>query len=308
MWKYNISLGEWTWVSGANIVDQNGNYGTKGMAMTTNIPGARQAMVSWTDNSGNFWFFGGYGFPASGAHSYLNDLWKYDVGANQWTWISGTDLTNQAATYGTKGIANANNIPGARQMSVAWKDNVGNFWMFGAWGYIGPPFGRLNDLWNYNIGTNQWTWIAGVNTVNPIGTYGTLGLASTSNIPGSRRMSVSWADNTGKFWMFGGNGYDAIDSLGLLNDLWKIDVGVSNEIHSFSQNGLTINYYPNPFAAEITIEIADSKKHSIQIFDLTGRVFFTNAIENKTTIDMSAYAAGVYFIRMEGITQKVIKN
>ena len=53
-------------MSGSNATNQNGVYGTKGVASSSNAPGARQLAVSWTDNSGNLWLFGGYGYPASG--------------------------------------------------------------------------------------------------------------------------------------------------------------------------------------------------------------------------------------------------
>ena len=57
-----VCISEWTWVNGANIIDQKGTYGTLGIASPTNVPGARYCSVSWTDLAGNFWLFGGYGF------------------------------------------------------------------------------------------------------------------------------------------------------------------------------------------------------------------------------------------------------
>jgi hypothetical protein len=71
LWKY--SNGEWTWMSGANVVNQSGTYGTEGTLMPGNLPGSRVSASSWTDTSGNFWLFGG-----SGSNSLLNDLWKYE--------------------------------------------------------------------------------------------------------------------------------------------------------------------------------------------------------------------------------------
>jgi hypothetical protein len=40
------------------------------------VPGANECANSWSDSSGNFWLFGGYGYGASG-EGYFNDLWKY---------------------------------------------------------------------------------------------------------------------------------------------------------------------------------------------------------------------------------------
>jgi hypothetical protein len=67
----------WTWMSGSDVIDQNGVYGTKGAPALANVPGARYGAVSWTDESGNLWLFGGYGYPASGGAGCLNDLWRF---------------------------------------------------------------------------------------------------------------------------------------------------------------------------------------------------------------------------------------
>ena len=38
---------------------------------------------------------------------------------NSWTWISGSNTTNQNGIYGTKGIASSSNIPGAHYDSIS---------------------------------------------------------------------------------------------------------------------------------------------------------------------------------------------
>jgi N-acetylneuraminic acid mutarotase len=67
----------------------------------------------------------------------------------------------------------------------------------------------------------QWTWEAGLNTVNASGVYGTRGAASASNLPGARYDSSSWTDSAGNFWLFGGVGYNSTGGTGSLNDLWQ---------------------------------------------------------------------------------------
>lgn len=49
---------EWTWMSGSNTLDADGVYGTQGITSTSNVPGAREYAVSWSDKSGNLWLFG----------------------------------------------------------------------------------------------------------------------------------------------------------------------------------------------------------------------------------------------------------
>jgi hypothetical protein len=74
LWRYTPSTGLWTWMSGTNLANQPGVYGTKGVPADGNVPGARGSAVSWTDASGNLWLFGGLVY---GSVDCFNDLWKY---------------------------------------------------------------------------------------------------------------------------------------------------------------------------------------------------------------------------------------
>jgi hypothetical protein len=51
--------------------------------------------------------------------------------------------------------------------------------------------------------------------------YGTVGVASTTNLPGARSSAVSWTDSSGNLWLFGGDGYDSTGTWDYLNDLWE---------------------------------------------------------------------------------------
>jgi hypothetical protein len=46
-------------------------------------------------------------------------------------------------------------------------------------------------------------------------------MLALTNQPGGRKDSVGWTDLSGNLWIFGGFGYDATNSAGYLNDLWK---------------------------------------------------------------------------------------
>jgi N-acetylneuraminic acid mutarotase len=233
LWKFDGN--NWTWVSGANVVDQPGVYGTQGTASPSNVPGARWDSVSWIDRNGNLWLFGGNGIDSAGTAGDLNDLWKFD-GSN-WTWISGANVVNQQGVYGTQGIASSSNVPGAREGSASLADASGNLWLFGGGGVAG----FLNDLWKFD-GRN-WVWISGASTNNQAGAYGTRGTASPSNVPGGRRNHASWIDGSGNFWFFGGSGLDSLGATNRLNDLWKFDgsnwtwVGGANTIRQVGTYG-----------------------------------------------------------------------
>jgi hypothetical protein len=236
--NYTTTEGQWTQVAGSGAPDQPGTYtGPVG----TLSPGARVNPASWTDSSGNLWLFGGFGHDVNGTIGYLNDLWEYTGG--NWVWISGgtTNKANQKGVYGMAGTASALNVPGGRHEAATWADAHGNLWLFGGEGEdsVGTANGILNDLWMYNIGSNEWTYVMGSTNANQNGVYGsqplvgppnTTGAAGTVGLtggtagtfPGSRWGASGWTDAGGDFWLFGGWGLDstATDGNGALNDLW----------------------------------------------------------------------------------------
>lgn len=56
-------------MSGSNLTNQNGVYGTKGIASTSNILGARFLTSSWIDSQNNIWVFGGFGYDKVGTRT-----------------------------------------------------------------------------------------------------------------------------------------------------------------------------------------------------------------------------------------------
>ena len=223
LWEY--SAGEWTWVSGPNKVNTNGIYGTEGTPSPVNAPGTRYGAGAWTDSSGNFWLFGGWGHDSTNSINpgNLNDLWEYKGG--EWAWVSGANVVNQPGVYGTQGSRGSTNVPSARQYPVTWVDKAGNLWLFGGRGVDSSDggLGELNDLWEFSKG--EWTWVAGSNTGDSAGSYGTLGKASASNEPQARAAAIGWTDSAGNLWLFGGQGTPPATGLNILNDLWEFSGG-----------------------------------------------------------------------------------
>src|SRR5579859_865578 len=87
---------------------------------------------------------------------------------NEWTWMGGSDANAAApGVYGTLGVPEPGNFPGAHQYSASWTDASGAMWMFGglAWDAndSGPAY--MNDLWKYNPDSNEWAWMGGSSTV-----------------------------------------------------------------------------------------------------------------------------------------------
>ncbi len=216
LWKFDGT--NWTWVAGTTSLSSTGVYGTKGVAASTNMPGGRSAAALWIDSSDNIWVFGGSGYDAFGNRGHLNDLWKFD-GTN-WTWVSGSNQKFPSGNYGSKGVANATNVPAPRMTSGYWSDNAGMFWLFGGETYdLTTGAGKTyNDLWKFD-GTN-WTWVSGSNSLNDVGNYGTKGITANTNSPSSRAEFSFQRDSAGNTWIFGGRRYS---SGGPFNDLWKFD-------------------------------------------------------------------------------------
>lgn len=216
LWRYNPTNSQWTWMKGP----KNGkyaSYGIKGVESSTNIPGGRVGDASWTDESGNLWLFGGYGYN-SNSSGQLNDLWKFNPNTNNWTWVSGSNLGNQAGVYGTKGQESASNVPGGRNLvSGTWVDASNNLWLFGG----STPGSDYNDLWKFNTTTSNWTWMSGESTPNESGVYGIIGIPNSSNIPGARYGSVAIIGKNGMFYLFGGIGYASTGIPDNLNDIWR---------------------------------------------------------------------------------------
>jgi len=229
LWKYNITSGQWTWVSGASVINQTGVYGTQNTPAAGNVPGARDSAVSWIDSTGNLWLFGGEGYDSTGAFGYLNDLWEFSVSSTEWTWKGGTNIANQNGVYGTLNAAAAGNIPGARGFSTV-QNISGEVWLFGGFGNDSAGTqDNLNDLWEYTISSGEWTWMGGSNLVDEVTVYGAIGTAAPGNIPGARYSPATWTDTMGNFWLFGGANLEVngttIDSF---NDLWEFST-VSKE-------------------------------------------------------------------------------
>lgn len=218
LWKWNGT--SWTWVSGPNVGEQNGVYGTMGVPAPGNRPGARRDASAWRDATGNLWLFGGNGRGASlNSRGPLNDLWRWDGAA--WTWMGGASGYGQAGAYGTKGVANPANYPGGRYGTAASVGPDGKVRLFGGYGASASGTGWLNDLWIWNGA--GWIWLSGSNGPNQPGAYGTKGVAAPGNVPGARVGAVSWTDAGGSFFLLGGQVDPLPKTWASLSDVWKWD-------------------------------------------------------------------------------------
>jgi acid phosphatase type 7 len=208
LWKYNIQTGLWTWMKGNNAAKTVGNYGQKGVETATNLPDSRDRMIGMTDATGNFWVFGGTYFDDDVDDYYLNDLWKFNVSTNNWTWISGTKTFNHEGVYGTLRIPSVNNVPSGRESACGWINKDGNLVLTGGH----TTGGYLNDTWFYNFYTQEWVWQTGSDGFNDVGHINRTDRDEDESTS-ARSLATTWEDQLGTLWMFGGYGtklvYDA---------------------------------------------------------------------------------------------------
>lgn len=152
LWRYDPdplspTYNQWTWISGSDTTGQVDNYGIKCVEASTNMPGARyENRVRWTDDCGNLWMMGGFDQVGSAFLDTHNDLWKFNITTNKWTWVSGDNTLNPVGVYGTQGVPAPTNKPGGRGGALSWKGEDG-LWLFG--GSINGNLSITNDLWKY---------------------------------------------------------------------------------------------------------------------------------------------------------------
>ncbi|MEX0692213.1 MAG: hypothetical protein WD934_07650 [Gemmatimonadales bacterium] len=200
----SVAPGVWTWMAGDSTMSVPPAYGTRGVPDPANTPGSRVGASHAVGQDGSVWLAGGRtaadGFPLR------NDLWR--LAGEVWTWVAGSDHADPVPVFGTKGVPSASNVPPGREYSALWVDYAGHAWVFGgsAW----------DDLWRFD-GTS-WTWMAGDSTPGRTPVYGSRGVTSAGNTPGTRMPGAQWLDPLGRRWMFGaGTAFEG------RSDLWRHD-------------------------------------------------------------------------------------
>ena len=217
-------------LGGSQTVNHVGSSGDLGVPSPTNLPRARRGAATAIDKDGNLWMFGGGNSSTGATHpnNLFSDLWKYDVKNKTWIWMNGSQAVNQSAVYGTRGVQHPNNRPGSRNYSLGGFDKNGDLWIFGGYVMNGVQQALLNDLWKYDVSTNQWTWMKGSSATNSVGNYGRILVANDNNEPPSRIGAKNWIDESGNFWIFGGERFDTSGgNMFVLSDLWKYDVSTN---------------------------------------------------------------------------------
>lgn len=143
LWRYNPTTNRWTWLNGSQNRYASGSYGELGVPHPDNQPGARAEYVTWKDDSNNLWMFGGREVNEITGVRRLNDLWRYSIESNIWTWMGGDSIYVEPE-YGDIGTFSENNILNVKARAQAFKGADKNFFLFGG---RETSSSSHNDLW-----------------------------------------------------------------------------------------------------------------------------------------------------------------
>lgn len=85
-------------------------------------------------------------------------------------------------------------------------------------------------------------------------------------------------------------------------------VSACTNINQLNNNSTEIKVYPNPFNSKITV-ITNTQKGRVIIYNILGLIIYDEMIEGeKIEIDLRDQASGIYFIQINSVTKKIIKE
>jgi hypothetical protein len=251
LWYQDVATGMWVWIAGDGVPNPLPIHGSKGVAHNSNRPGGRCCGKLWIDEKrGRIYLFGGNGVDSAAKSGklqsyrqvwlvfswtvdpgtlslsddvlhtgYLNDLWYWDVAQDQWVWESGSTTMEQRGSFGTMGVASADDTPGARTYFGAWTDTGRNrLYVIGGSGYDKNGVrGYLSDIWYRDLDLDYWVWEAGSDTKAQTPDYGEKQVARASNRPGASDATLVWLHKErSRVYLLRGGGFDKSGNAGRL--------------------------------------------------------------------------------------------
>jgi hypothetical protein len=143
--------------------------------------------------------------------------WNYSPAADLFYYLKGSSANTafgvlSSVNYTFKGVENATAMPYSHAGAVAVADANGLLWMIGGLASVPQAASSntadSNDVWSYNISSNNWRWVAGdkpvYNQFNN-GAFGTFRVPSIYNYPPYMRYMAGVVEKaTGMVYMYGG--------------------------------------------------------------------------------------------------------
>ncbi len=225
----------------------------------------------------------GFSVNGKGYYLYTNLLYEYDPGTDVWTAKNNAPFSpsswSSSFTIGEKAyVKSASSLYEYKSTTDEWSVRAffpglasGGSAAFAVkgkgyivCGYVGWLSELTDEVWEFDPATNTWTQM--------------------DEFPGSsRRFSSGFS--------IGDKGYVGIGTTGTnMRDFWEFD-----ELLVVDQNELIyLDAYPNPASENVTVSI--SGEGIINLYDLSGKIIFTQQIYDTETFDISALENGSYII------------
>ncbi len=80
------------------------------------------------------------------------------------------------------------------------------------------------------------------------------------------------------------------------------------EVNEISKGNNNISIYPNPTKEILTIETNLNTQQKLEIINLIGQTVYTNSINKKATVNTSAFAKGVYILKLSSDKETVVRK
>ena len=277
---YRMDLDSLTWSLLKNNPEE---YGTKLAENTSNNPPPIAYGGSWYDEGNEcLMLFGGavLDFTVSPIRiGSSNTIWKFNIGTNNWTWVSGDSTLNQSTVYSNADPSLIN--PGSRSEFPLFIDGAGMIYLFGG---RSASFGFNNDLWRWD--NSKWEFIGGSQSGNSSGNFASLGYSNSNSIPSRRNSLGFFYDN--EFYVFGGNRSGTNRAS---NDFWKMEYG-----YFYENQGSGASWFPNSPSDSANVYIREDFPPSGQgAFSLTGKNLFIETgaeldLEKRSESDFDAFS------------------
>ena len=69
-----------------------------------------------------------------------------------------------------------------------------------------------------------------------------------------------------------------------------------------------ISIYPNPTKENLTIETNSNKEQRLEITNFIGQTIYTNSINKKAVVNTSAFAKGMYILKLYSDKETVVRK
>lgn len=257
-----------TWIQGNNQTQQDAEFGIYGVDSDDNWPNVLGDMAYVVDNDKTLWMFGGIttGYIEKGSSL----LWSYDILNNKFKFRKGWLYHDFEGFNKGLNIESYRNIPPSVSLSSLWISSNKILYKFG-----GTNAGNnlSNDLWKFNISTNNWIKIAS-GTKDATGHFGIKGVEDVANIPPGLINTTTWTDEIGNLYLFGGRTgtpgtYGSVD----YDSVWKYNISTNmwSWISGSDQPNINANY--NSLGQENSLNSPGARYGSCAFKDSQGNIY-----------------------------------